>query len=185
MQCSAPSQILKLSSPPVKISSPAWSRSSSQLLPLSPTQAGGEEQPSTARLILTRPPECAETRSSPKRALFHRARSGSKGMPWVRDLPLLPPRQNLFSLLLPFPTRGEVAGWADQLLLRAPFTPALPSAPRRALHPSEHILIVRVLRAGKLAVRLTRLQRTANFPVFTSFTLSGWQGGVALSGVCT
>jgi len=29
----------------------------------------------------------------------------------------------LFSLLLPFPTRGEVAGWADQLLLRAPSHP--------------------------------------------------------------
>ena len=33
--------------------------------------------------ILTRPPERAETRSSPKRALFHRARSGSKGIPWL------------------------------------------------------------------------------------------------------
>ena len=35
-----------------------------------------------------------------------------------------------------------------------PFSPAHPSAPRRALHPSEHILIVRGLRARKLAARL-------------------------------
>jgi hypothetical protein len=41
--------------------------------------------------------------------------------------------------------RDAVAGWADQLLLRMPFSPA---------HPSEHILIVRGLRARKLAARL-------------------------------
>ena len=35
------------------------------------------------RAFLTRPPERAKTRSLPKRALSHRARSGSNGMPWL------------------------------------------------------------------------------------------------------
>jgi hypothetical protein len=59
-------------------------------------------------------------------------------------------------------------GWrdgGDQLLLRA---------------STEHILIVRGLRARKLAARLTCLHRAAIFSAFASFTLPGWQGGVAL-----
>jgi len=64
-------------------------------------------------------------------------------MPGCETLPLLPPRQNLFShLLLLSPTRDGVAGWEDQLLLRA---------------STEHILIVRGLRARKLAARLALL----------------------------
>jgi len=54
------------------------------------------------------------------------------------------------------PTRNRVAGWADQLLLRA---------------STEHILIVRGLRARKLAARLAHLRRTEIiFPIITSFT---------------
>jgi hypothetical protein len=76
-------------------------------------------------------------------------------MPWLRNRPSLAPWQNLFSLLLPFPTRGEVAGWGRISFYCAPhFSPAHPSAPRRALYPSEHILIVRDRRAKKLAARL-------------------------------
>ena len=50
-----------------------------------------------------------------------------------------------------------VTGWRDGRIsfYCAPhFSPAHPSAPRRALYPSEHILIVRGLRARKLAARL-------------------------------
>ena len=73
-------------------------------------------------------------------------------MPWLQDLPLTATPTNLFSLLLPLPTRGGMGGSASTA---RPFSPAHPSAPRRALHPSEHILIVRGLRARKLAIRLT------------------------------
>ena len=41
--------------------------------------------------------------------------------------------------------------------------------------PNEHILIVRGLRAKKLAARLTRLHGMTIFPILTSFTLPGWQ----------
>jgi hypothetical protein len=74
---------------------------------------------STARLLLTRLPERAKTRSSPKRALFHCARSGSKGIPRLPNPPLTP--QTEYFQLSPFllTPRDRVAGWADQLLLRA------------------------------------------------------------------
>ena len=73
----------------------------------------------TARPLFTRPPERAETRSSPKRALFHCARSGSKGIPRLPNPPLTP--QTEYFQLSPFllTPRDRVAGWADQLLLRA------------------------------------------------------------------
>ncbi len=88
-----------------------------------------------------------------------------------------------FQSLSPSPNSWRGGGWADQLLLRAPFSPAHPSAPRRALHPSEHILIGRGLRARKLAARLATCIARPSFQLFSafsSFTLPGWQGGAAL-----
>jgi len=71
----------------------------------------------------------------------------------------------------PSHTSRRGAGWANQLLLRALFSPAHPSAPRGALHPSEHCFIVRGLRARKLAARLAHLRRTdIIFSILTSFT---------------
>ena len=56
----------------------------------------------------------------------------------MEPIPSLQSRQNLFSLLLPFPTRGEVAGWADQLLLRATF---LTRPPERGPSDSLHLTL--------------------------------------------
>src|SRR4029078_6558976 len=59
------------------------------------------------------------------------------------DVPLAQVKALRFPLL---PSRGA----AEAALYCAPhFSPAHPSAPRRALNPSEHILIVRVLRARR------------------------------------
>jgi len=80
----------------------------------------------------------------------------------------------------PFPHSWRGGGMGGSASTARPFSPAHPSAPRRALHPSEHILIVRGLRARKLAARLTCPHRTTIFPILTSFTLPGWQGGAAL-----
>jgi hypothetical protein len=73
------------------------------------------------------------------------------------------------SLPCPLVTGGGMGGSASTARL---FSPAHPSAPRRALHPSEHILIVRGLRARKLAAHLAHLRCTeVIFPILTSFTL--------------
>ena len=71
---------------------------------------------------------------------------GRKEYPGYETLHILPPQQNIFSYLpLLLTTREGLAEWADQLLLRA---------------STEHILIVRGLRARKLAARLAFLTAT-------------------------
>jgi hypothetical protein len=73
-----------------------------------------------------------------------------------------------------------MVGWADRLLLRTPFSPAHPSAPRCALHPSEHCFIKRAPGAKGChgCETIPSLQHHKIFSVFFSFSqlVAGWKG---------
>jgi len=58
-----------------------------------------------------------------------------------------------------------------------PFSPAHPSARRRALHPSEHILIVRGLRARKLAAHLAFTATPTKSFDLSFLSLNSWRDG--------
>ena len=139
-----PNQILKLSYHPVKISSieahsltarPTRSfQSPSHLLSTRGGVAGWADQLLLRAPFLTRPPERAETRSSPKRAPSERARSASK----EAGRPSRPPASH--------------DHLSNSYLFHTPRLARRSSPQLRA--STEHILIVRGLRARKLAARL-------------------------------